>query len=293
MDEPPEADTTLETSPADASAADSPTADSPAIEKTSAEYLGRWNRLVSTTNWEKGRIICQWREALVESDAVSSSYTDEAWSRRVGNVSPQHTGRLRRVHQRFAETYENYAGLFWSHFQAALDWNDAEMYLEGAVQNGWSVATMRGQRWEAMGAPDDLKPRPEDVVTAELDEDVRPADEETFSADGQTPPPSISESVGEVRDSDATPDDSGELPPFDVGPGASSQDGLPSDTPAVDPVRPFEDLPPLPPDLNEAFEAFKLAVLGHKLSNWQDVSESDVLSAVEALRQLVLAPPGD
>ena len=28
------------------------------------EYVGRWNRLVSTTNWEKGRIICEWREAL-------------------------------------------------------------------------------------------------------------------------------------------------------------------------------------------------------------------------------------
>ena len=27
-------------------------------------FVGQWNRLVSTTNWEKGRIICQWRDAL-------------------------------------------------------------------------------------------------------------------------------------------------------------------------------------------------------------------------------------
>ncbi len=41
--------------------------DTPVIEEASAEYLGRWNRLVSTTNWEKGRIISQWREALIEA----------------------------------------------------------------------------------------------------------------------------------------------------------------------------------------------------------------------------------
>ena len=38
------------------------TIDDPAAESASGPYLGRWNRLVSTTNWEKGRIICQWRE---------------------------------------------------------------------------------------------------------------------------------------------------------------------------------------------------------------------------------------
>ena len=24
-------------------------------------FVGQWQRLVSTTNWDKGRIICQWR----------------------------------------------------------------------------------------------------------------------------------------------------------------------------------------------------------------------------------------
>ena len=24
-------------------------------------FVGQWNRLVSTTNWEKGRIICEWQ----------------------------------------------------------------------------------------------------------------------------------------------------------------------------------------------------------------------------------------
>ena len=109
-------------------------------ETTSQHYLGRWERLVSTTNWEKGRIICQWRQAVIDADARATEYGDEAWSRHVGNVTPQHVGRLRRVYDRFGRTAEAYPGLYWSHFQAALDWNDAEMWLEGALSNGWSVS---------------------------------------------------------------------------------------------------------------------------------------------------------
>ena len=34
-------------------------------DATSEVFLGRWNRLISTTNWEKGRIILEWRQALI------------------------------------------------------------------------------------------------------------------------------------------------------------------------------------------------------------------------------------
>ena len=60
MDEPLDADATLAVE----------TSDNPLVETTSREYLGRWNHLVSTTNWEKGHIICQWREALVAAGAA-------------------------------------------------------------------------------------------------------------------------------------------------------------------------------------------------------------------------------
>ena len=66
-------------------------------DETSLLYVGRWNRLISTTNWEKGRIIAQWREALVASGCSPSDYADDVWSRHVGGVTPQHVGRLRRV----------------------------------------------------------------------------------------------------------------------------------------------------------------------------------------------------
>ena len=116
-------------------------------------YIGQWNRLPSTTNWEKGRIICQWREAMIDGGAPITEYSDEAWAQLVGGVTSQHAGRLRRVYQHFGEVWDQYEGLYWSHFQAALDWEDAEMWLEGSLQNDWSVSQMRGKRWETLGTP--------------------------------------------------------------------------------------------------------------------------------------------
>ncbi len=143
-----------------------------AIDEASQPYEGRWARLISTSNWEKGRIIHEWRSALQASEAAATECSDEAWSRRVGGVTGQHVGRLRRVYDRFGEVYDQFEGLYWSHFQASLDWDDAEMWLEGAIQNGWSVSLMRKARWEALGAPEALKPREEDIITSELNEDL-------------------------------------------------------------------------------------------------------------------------
>ena len=123
--------------------------------------------------------------------------SDEAWSRRVGNVSPQHVGRLRRTYEQFGQTHDRYHGLYWSHFQAALDWDDAEMWLEGAVQSGWSVAKMRNQRWESMGAPANAIPRDEEVISAERDEDMEPAND---SFDGP-----VGASLREVYSPEAEP----------------------------------------------------------------------------------------
>ncbi len=251
--------------------------------EASTEYVGRWNRLISTTNWEKGRIILEWRAALRQSSAEPTEYTDEAWSRRVGGVTPQHVGRLRRVFERFGEVFGEYPGLYWSHFHAALDWPDAEMYLEGAVQNGWSVPEMRIGRWEAMGGSPELKPRDAEVVASELDEDVSISDAARL-------PATISDSLGEVHGAGESFDDDS-----DSGPRTRDADGAETpravaDAPAPAPVRPFEALPPLPPDLNEAFDLFRLAILNHKVSGWREIARDDVLAVLESLRQLVLAP---
>ena len=247
-----------------------PAAQTGTVEKASARYVGRWNRLVSTTNWEKGRIICGWRKSLIEAGAPPQACSDEAWSQRVGQVSPQHVGRLRRVHDRFGDVYKQYRGLYWSHFQAALDWEDAEMWLEGAVRNRWSVARMRAQRWEALGAPPDKKPRPEDVITAEWDEDV---DAAVDTLDGEA----LSELLGVVQ-------------PLHLQDAPPEEPGRQATRPSSRFSHPFENLPPMPPDVSEAFDAFKRAIEGHKRSGWRGITRRQIFAILYALRQYALLP---
>lgn len=261
------------------------TQEAPAIvDDASLPFEGRWNRLISTTNWEKGNIIIQWRAALKSTDAPATEYSDEAWSRRVGGVTGQHIGRLRRVYERFGEVHEQFEGLFWSHFQAALDWHDAEMWLEGAIQKHWSVSELRKTRWEALGAPEELKPRDEDIVATELNEDLDPREDKS---------PTIVESTIQATSeprSPAGPDFGDEdNPPLAVA-GDSGANIYSEEQSTVPFVRPFEALAELPNDFAEAFESFKLAIIRHKTDGWQTISREDVLSTLDALKELALAP---
>jgi hypothetical protein len=255
-----------------------------AADETSLAYLGRWQQLVSTTNWEKGRIIHEWRQALESAGADWQQFSDEAWSRRVGNVTGQHVGRLRRVYERFGSSRETYPGLYWSHFQAALDWDDAEMWLEGAIQNHWSISEMRHERWQAFGGGAE-QPAESEVADAELDED--------FSPDNFSEIRDPAEMGGRAFDADRTltveeeqaQANALEGAPFDPDASWETQENHPAA------VRPFEALPELPADVSEAFEAYKLAILRHKLSGWHEVTVGQVVASLEALKQLTLAPP--
>ena len=260
------------------------------LERASAAYVGRWNQLVSTTNWEKGRIIVEWREALAATQTAAVEYSDEAWSRRVGSVTGQHAGRLRRVYQRFGEVYAQYTGLFWSHFQAAIDWDDAEMWLEGAVQSRWSVSRMRRQRWETRGAVTEETPHDDEIISNELDEDCEPAldagqDDQVITGD-----------YAEVQAPLGEGPDLGDADPAEHKPDTADGASIYSDDDqreTVRFVRPFEHLAELPEDLSEAFEAFKLAILRHKANSWQEIPLDDVLSSLDALKELVVAPSLD
>lgn len=251
-------------------------------------YVGRWNRLISTTNWEKGRIITQWREALVASGGAPSDYSDEVWSRHVGGLTPQHVGRLRRVFQRFGTVSEQYPGLYWSHFQAAVDWDDAEMWLEGALQNQWSVAQLRRTRSETLGAVAEEQ-LPEDASSAvELDEDfdVRLDEAPPQRADRDSP------ADGEPRSEETLPTDAASAlqEVLDAAEGSSERE---TETEPAPLVRPFAALQDLPDDLSEAFDAFKLAILRHKTTGWQSVPCEVVLNSLDALKELATAPTGE
>ena len=260
------------------------------LEQTSEQFLGQWKRLVSTTNWEKGQIIFRWRSALIAAGAGVSEYADEVWSRQVGQITPQHVGRLRRVFERFGEVREDYPGLYWSHFQAALDWDDAEMWLEGAVQSSWSIADMRAKRAETLGTSND--PLAAAELDSEWDEDAEPADEALRP---------VGPSLDLVR-SHAGPDQRAGNAEAD-GDEADDEharssrqewdEALPDDPPAgngapAEPLRPFAQLASLPADVGEAFEAMKLCIIKHRLAGWVEIAQDDMLAALNALRSLAL-----
>lgn len=255
---------------------------SESIDGAIEQLVGRWNRLVSTTNWEKGQIICDWRDALIASGAAVTDYSDEAWAQLVGGVTGQHVGRLRRVFQRFGETYEQYDGLFWSHFQAALDWENAEMWLEGAIQSEWSISQMRGKRWETLGTP----PEQQQAELAEEESTGEGLSSEEFFPEAESAT-TAEKTVGETSNANEPIDT--EMS-FDDGETASDEDSAGGDeTVQPEPRKALKiDVDQLPEDLAEAFEAFKLAIIAHRHGNWQAVSQEQMLGCLDALRELTL-----
>jgi hypothetical protein len=266
----------------------------------SQPFVGRWNKLISTTNWDKGRIIHDWRASLIAAGGSSSGYSDETWSRLVGGVTPQHVGRLRRVYARFGERREQFPTLFWSHFFAANEWEDAEMWLEGATRSRWSVSQMRRQRWEALGGVEAERPRDEEIVSSELNEDMPATDDRDEPLRGKTTEipvgprhegPDFGDELsggaggGSSFDSDGQEFDGGSA-------GGLTDDPLAATSKrAVDPPsRPFANLPPLPDDLSDAVERMKLVLLGLKSQGWRDFACADFCAVLEALKELALAP---
>jgi hypothetical protein len=267
-------------------------ADESASTEVAGRFVGQWNRLVSTTNWEKGRIICQWREALELAGAAVTDYSDEAWAQLVGGVTSQHVGRLRRVFQKFGATFDQYEGLYWSHFQASLDWDDSEMWLEGAILNNWSVSQMRGKRWETLGQVGEA---PAEEAADAMEEGAALSNGESAAATARTtatpkaPRKSADDDADESEseshadeESSADSDDS----PFDVESEEAPKKAKSRSRLAV-------DVDDLPADLAEAFEQFKLAIISQRRTGWREIQPSAVIECLDALKELALAPSDD
>ena len=273
--------------------------DTELLQTTSAPFVGAWQTLVSQTNWEKGKIILAWREALVAANAPVNESSDEAWATLVEHsVTGQHVGRLRRVYQQFGAVQSDYANLSWTHFQIAMDWSDAEMWLEGAVQEKWSVSSMCENRWEATGAAASDKPQESDIIYAELDEDTSTPFQPATEQGSSTYAPGDSTIRGSYDQASGTKGFEG--PDFGdasyprspgAGPAASdSLDGAPrvvTDEESAVTVQPFKDLADLPDDLQDALDNLKVALLQHKANHWESVNEETVIGHLNGLIQMI------
>ena len=261
----------------------------PLIDEIASEYVGFWNLLVSKTNWEKGKVVHSWRAKLKEAGLPRRVYSDEAISQRIGNVSPQHVGRLRRVFERFG-SQPTLPNLYWSHYQAALDWDDADEWLQRASAEKLSVAQTRVARWEKYGPTLQTKPKDEDIVDAEQDEDVNPYNDsnagETVSGHGTKTTKDDAEKEKVKKTKKQKKDDplgefSGKSEPWEANGPASFTTAEVLDA--------FSKLEPLPADLAEAFETLKVAILTRKLEKWADVTPVLVAQYISEIKRLLVS----
>ena len=147
---------------------------------------------------------------------------------------------------------------------------------------------MREMRWQAHGAVESQRPTSSQIVEVDLDEDI------TLPAQGGGRTKSYDDDPSGVATGPRPegPDfgDEEPLTTFDgnkpAGPRAN--DDMASE-PAKPTVTPFANLPELPPDLADAVETFKLAVLRHKTSGWDKVSAETVNRYLDALAILLMA----
>lgn len=280
-------------------------------DEIASEFIGFWNRLVSQTNWEKGRVINTWRTKLLDAQLPRSLWSDESISRRIGNVSSQHVGRLRRVFERFGDAVvyrenDRFANLYWSHYQAALDWDDAEEWLEKASNESLSVALMRIARWEKYGAPASKKPKPEEIVAAEPDEDVNPMNDsdadlidigslsDDWADDSRQTEKKKKSNANDAADADEqTFDYSGDAEiEAELGRTRGSDEVW---TPPIrttdDVLRTFSELPKLPDALADPMNGVKMAILDQRLAGWD--AETQVAAVVWLRRLAELAAAQD
>ena len=230
------------------------------VASDSARYLSNWHELISRTNWEKGHIICQWRDKVCSVHAEVKPVSDRAWAQLVGGISAEHVGRLRRTFERFGDVYENYDRLSWTHFMVATAWDDAEMWLEGAAKSRWTIDEMRRTRWEAMGAVTRDKPDPREVIVEEISQEE--LDKPVTRGEGDIIQGPILEGP-----------DWGE-------PSGHEKERDPIDVESIEKI-----LASAPRDLSRSYKKLLEIIETCRDDNWQNIKKRDVLKLIAFMRQ--------
>lgn len=119
----------------------------------------RARRLMSECNWSVGQCASDWTQKY------ASGRTDADFGALVG-LSGDQVYQRRRVWDRFEEYYSTRMLLSWSHYYAALTWDDAEACLAWAEEANASVKEMQAWRRLQRG---ELHSQPEPTETVALE----------------------------------------------------------------------------------------------------------------------------
>jgi hypothetical protein len=121
----------------------------PAAESESA-LIHRAQTAVSQCNWDVGECAALWTKRFARGR------TDPDFAALIG-LSADQVYQRRRVWETFGDVRAEYQQLKWSHFYAAITWEDAAECLQWAQDLGATVAEMkawrRAQRGEDLTTP--------------------------------------------------------------------------------------------------------------------------------------------
>lgn len=147
-------------------------------EETEASLIQRAQVAVSQCNWEVGECAAVWTRRFARGR------TDADFAALV-SLSSDQVYQRRRVWETFADVYQNYATLKWSHFYAAITWDDASECLQWADDVHAGVAEMkawrraqRGENLNEAAMDDALEGIPSEPSLAR---EATPFDHESFS----------------------------------------------------------------------------------------------------------------
>jgi hypothetical protein len=119
-------------------------------EENEASLIARAQFAVSRCNWEVGECAAIWTKRFARGR------TDADFAALV-SLSADQVYQRRRVWETFADVHQNYPTLRWSHFYAAINWDDAAECLQWAEDVQAGVAEMKA--WRRAQRGEDLDSR--------------------------------------------------------------------------------------------------------------------------------------
>ena len=107
--------------------------------ETEEQLIQRAQQALSQSNWTVGECAAVWTKRYAKGR------TDADFAVLIG-LSPDQVFQRRRVWETFSDVHQNYAHLKWSHFYAALTWDDAAECLQWADEMQSTVSGMKAWR---------------------------------------------------------------------------------------------------------------------------------------------------
>lgn len=126
----------------------------PDVKETEDQLVERARLALSRCNWEIGECAAAWTRRFARGR------TDADFGALIG-LSGDQVYQRRRVWETFSDVADRYDRLKWSHFYAALNWDDAAECLQWANDMAATVAEMRAwrraQHGEDLSAPAEVE----------------------------------------------------------------------------------------------------------------------------------------